>query len=67
MSVMIEASGAVRPCFFHPAVGNLRQRSLTQLMTEELPAFRRGLSVPEDDTCRGCVCTIRVGLKSKLW
>jgi MoaA/NifB/PqqE/SkfB family radical SAM enzyme len=67
MSVMIEASGAVRPCFFHPAVGNLRQRTLTQLVRGELPAFRRGLSVPDDQTCRRCVCTIRVGLRSKLW
>jgi MoaA/NifB/PqqE/SkfB family radical SAM enzyme len=67
MSVMIEASGAVRPCFFHPAVGNLRQKPLTQLVRDELPAFRRALRVPDDETCRRCVCTIRVGVRSKLW
>lgn len=67
MSVMIEASGAVRPCFFHPAVGNLRQRPLADLLHKEMPSFRRALSVPDDDTCRRCVCTIRVGLRSKIW
>jgi Fe-coproporphyrin III synthase len=67
MSVMIEASGDVRPCFFHPAVGNLRQRSLRALLGHEMPAFRRGLRVAEDATCQRCVCTIKVGLRSKLW
>jgi MoaA/NifB/PqqE/SkfB family radical SAM enzyme len=67
MSVMIEASGAVRPCFFHPAVGNLRERPLAELLHREMPAFRRGLKVSEDPTCERCVCTIKVGLRSHLW
>jgi Fe-coproporphyrin III synthase len=67
MSVMIEASGDVRPCFFHPAVGNIRQRSLRELLGLEMPEFRRRLRVAEDATCQRCVCTIKVGLRSKLW
>jgi MoaA/NifB/PqqE/SkfB family radical SAM enzyme len=67
MSVLIEADGAVRPCFFHPAVGNLRERPLRDLLRAEMPAFRRGLRVATDVTCGRCVCTIRTGLRSKLW
>jgi radical SAM protein with 4Fe4S-binding SPASM domain len=67
MSVMIEASGDVRPCFFHPAVGNLRKRPLRALLGYEMPAFRRKLSVADDPTCQRCVCTIKVGLRSKMW
>jgi Fe-coproporphyrin III synthase len=67
MSVLIEADGAVRPCFFHPAVGNLRQRSLADLLGREMPVFRRGLRVDRDPICARCVCTIKVGLRSKLW
>ena len=66
MSVMIEASGAVRPCFFHPAVGNLRERPLAQLLRDEMPAFRRTLNVPDNPVCARCVCTIKVGLRSAL-
>jgi MoaA/NifB/PqqE/SkfB family radical SAM enzyme len=66
MSVMIEAHGAVRPCFFHPSVGNLRQRPLEELLATAMPAFRRSLNVAENTTCQRCVCTIRVGLRSRV-
>ena len=66
MSVMIEASGDVRPCFFHPPVGNLRQRSLPELLRSVMPVFRRGLRVADNPTCQRCVCTIKVGLRSQL-
>jgi MoaA/NifB/PqqE/SkfB family radical SAM enzyme len=67
MSVLIEADGAVRPCFFHPPVGNLRQRPLRALLGQEMPAFRRALQVQSDATCGRCVCTIKVGLRSRVW
>jgi MoaA/NifB/PqqE/SkfB family radical SAM enzyme len=66
MSVMIEASGAVRPCFFHPAVGNLREQPLEELLDTAMPRFRRQLTVADNPTCQRCVCTLRVGLRSKL-
>jgi Fe-coproporphyrin III synthase len=66
-SVMIEANGDVRPCFFHPAVGNLRRRSLGAILTDALPAFRRTLDVSTHPTCARCVCTLRVGLRTRLW
>jgi MoaA/NifB/PqqE/SkfB family radical SAM enzyme len=63
---MIEASGAVRPCFFQPAVGNLRERPLDELLDVAMPAFRRGLSMADDPICRRCVCTLKVGLRSRI-
>jgi Fe-coproporphyrin III synthase len=66
-SVVIEADGSVRPCFFHPAVGSLRARPLAELLTVAMPTFRGTLDVATDPTCRRCVCTLRVGLRSKLW
>ena len=66
-SVVIEANGSVRPCFFHPPVGNLRERPLDELLAVAMPAFRRALTVATDATCQRCVCTLKVGLRSKLW
>jgi MoaA/NifB/PqqE/SkfB family radical SAM enzyme len=66
VSVMIEASGAVRPCFFHPPVGNLRERPLEELLGVAMPTFRRRLDVARDATCQRCVCTLRVGLRTKI-
>jgi MoaA/NifB/PqqE/SkfB family radical SAM enzyme len=63
-SVVIEANGAVRPCFFHQPVGNLRQRPLDELLMSAMPQFRRGLDVATNPTCQRCVCTLKVGLKS---
>jgi len=66
-SVVIEADGAVRPCFFHAPVGNLRDRPLAELLAQAMPAFRARLDVATDPVCAKCVCTLRVGLRSKLW
>ena len=66
-SLFIEANGAVRPCFFHPPVGNLRERRLADLLSDAMPAFRDALDVPTNPTCTRCVCSLNVGLRSKLW
>jgi MoaA/NifB/PqqE/SkfB family radical SAM enzyme len=66
-SVVIEADGAVRPCFFHPAVGNLRAQPLPVILDTAMPDFRRALNVATNATCQRCVCTLKVGLRSRLW
>jgi Fe-coproporphyrin III synthase len=66
-SAVVEADGAVRPCYFHPAVGNIREKRLGAILSEEMVTFRRGLNVEENQTCRKCVCTLNVGMRSKLW
>lgn len=67
MSVVVEADGAVRPCYFHRALGNLREKSLRALLSDEMVAFRRGLKVEENETCKKCVCTLKVGLRTPMW
>jgi MoaA/NifB/PqqE/SkfB family radical SAM enzyme len=66
-SLFIEADGAVRPCFFHPPVGNLRERPLADLLSDAMPAFRAALDVATNAVCTRCVCSLNVGLRSKLW
>jgi len=63
-SAVVEADGAVRPCYFHPVVGNIRERSLREILAHEMVAFRRGLNVAQNATCTRCVCTLRVGLRA---
>ena len=59
VSAVVEANGAVRPCFFHPPIGNVREASLDRILREDLPRFRRKLSVVKDPLCERCVCSIR--------
>jgi Fe-coproporphyrin III synthase len=67
MSVVIEADGAVRPCFFHEAVGNIRRAPLQSILSGNLRAFRSTLDMSADRVCRQCVCSIRTGWKSAPW
>ncbi|MGE5263502.1 MAG: radical SAM protein [Acidobacteriota bacterium] len=67
MSVVVEADGNVRPCYFHPAVGNVRAKSLSAILRDEMVVFRRGLNVAENKVCRKCVCTLKTGLRSRVW
>lgn len=67
VSAVIEANGDVRPCFFHKAVGNVRRAPLETLVRERLPAFRARLEVPSDETCRRCVCSLKVNWSRAPW
>ncbi|MGH9321079.1 MAG: radical SAM protein, partial [Vicinamibacteria bacterium] len=60
VSAVVEANGAVRPCFFHEPVGNVRERPLAELLRRELPDFRRALDVATNSLCERCVCSIRM-------
>ena len=65
-SAVVEADGSVRPCFFHRVVGNIREGGLREILANEMVEFRRGLQMAQDVTCRRCVCTLRVGLRTPL-
>jgi MoaA/NifB/PqqE/SkfB family radical SAM enzyme len=67
MSVVIEADGAVRPCFFHEAVGNIRRAPLRSILDGNLRAFRGALDMSANQLCRQCVCSIRTGWRSAPW
>lgn len=59
VSAVVEADGAVRPCFFHPPIGSLHEVPLDEVLTSDRAvAFRRGLDVATDPVCRTCVCTL---------
>jgi Fe-coproporphyrin III synthase len=66
-SAVVESDGTVRPCFFQPKVGNVREKSLRGLLDDEMVRFRRGLKVACDATCQRCVCSLRVGMRSRMW
>jgi MoaA/NifB/PqqE/SkfB family radical SAM enzyme len=61
VSAVLEPGDRLRPCFFHPvyeANPNL-QKSLN---SDSAIAFRRGLDVSHNQTCRRCVCSLNLPL-----
>lgn len=61
VSTVIEADGSVRPCFFHPAHGNLHQQSLPDILNGEAATrFRKTLNMAQNETCRRCVCSLHL-------
>lgn len=62
VSTVIESDGTVRPCFFHPPLGNVREAgSLAAVLgSAAATAFRRGLDVTTDPICRRCVCSLNL-------
>jgi Fe-coproporphyrin III synthase len=59
-SAVIDADGAIRPCFFHKPIGRLGQgHSLFEIVNGfEALAFRTGLHVETNPVCRRCVCSL---------
>jgi MoaA/NifB/PqqE/SkfB family radical SAM enzyme len=61
VSAVLEANGDVRPCFFHPTVGNTAGTTLAQVLNGPAAvAFRQSLIVDENPICRRCVCSLYV-------
>ena len=61
VSAVIEASGEVRPCFFHPSLGNIHNQSLHEIMNSpEALKFRANLDVATNPICRRCVCSLHI-------
>jgi Fe-coproporphyrin III synthase len=61
VSAVIEASGDVRPCFFHPAYGNVHAQRFQQIVNSpEAIRFRAGLDIASNPICRRCVCSLYV-------
>jgi Fe-coproporphyrin III synthase len=65
VSAVIEASGDVRPCFFHPVVGNIHGQPLAEVVNgPEALRFRANLDVENNPTCRQCVCSLYIRRKT---
>jgi MoaA/NifB/PqqE/SkfB family radical SAM enzyme len=67
VSVVVEANGSVRPCFFHRAIGNIRDTPIATIVTENLRAFRQSLDVGADPVCVRCVCSLKTSWRSAPW
>ncbi len=67
VSTVVEADGTVRPCFFHPPLGNIRQQSLEKILnSDEAIRFRRDLDMDSNSTCVKCVCYLNLSPRTKL-
>lgn len=61
VSAVIEAGGDVRPCFFHPPLGNAHDGALHEILNSpEALEFRRNLDIASDPICQRCVCSLYV-------
>ena len=62
VSSVIESDGTVRPCFFHPPMGNLRTAGSLEAVLNSPAAlsFRAALDVATDPVCRRCVCNLNL-------
>ncbi|HEV3199746.1 MAG TPA: radical SAM protein [Bryobacteraceae bacterium] len=61
VSAVVETNGDVRPCFFHPPIGNTAGATLDEVLNgPEALAFRDELKVAENPTCQKCVCSLWV-------
>jgi MoaA/NifB/PqqE/SkfB family radical SAM enzyme len=61
VSAVIEADGAVRPCFFHPPLGNIHEKALIDILNSGAAVdFRRELDIPNNPICQKCVCSLYI-------
>jgi MoaA/NifB/PqqE/SkfB family radical SAM enzyme len=67
VSVVIEADGTVRPCFFHDSIGNIREQPFEQILNGgKAYRFRKELDMATNDTCKRCVCYLNLSPATKL-
>ncbi|MDN3548003.1 radical SAM protein [Mucilaginibacter aquaedulcis] len=67
VSTVVEADGAVRPCFFMDTIGNIRDKPLNDILnSDEAIAFRRSLDTSANLTCVKCVCSLNLSPLTSL-
>ena len=67
VSTVIEADGTVRPCFFHEAIGNIKEQGLDDILnSENAIAFRKSLDIDKNPTCEKCVCYLNLSARARL-
>ncbi len=61
VSAVIEAEGDVRPCFFHPPLGNIHSQTFENIVNgPQALRFRNQLDVAANPVCRRCVCSLYI-------
>lgn len=59
VSAVIESTGDVRPCFFHPKYGNTADGDFASIInSQQAIDFRKNLSIDRDPICQKCVCSL---------
>ena len=59
VSAVLETDGTVRPCFFHRSIGNVRNKTLEDVLNgSQARGFRENLEVATNPICRNCVCSL---------
>jgi Fe-coproporphyrin III synthase len=59
VSAVLEVDGTVRPCFFHPSIGNLQNSTLEEVVNSATALdFRSNLDIPGNPVCARCVCSL---------
>lgn len=67
VSAVIEATGEVRPCFFHPPLGNIHDQTLQEIVNGPAALrFRRDLDIATNPICGPCVCSLYIPPHDKL-
>jgi MoaA/NifB/PqqE/SkfB family radical SAM enzyme len=67
VSVVVEANGSVRPCFFHESIGSIRRAPLAAIVAGNLRVFRQSLDVRANPVCARCVCSLNTSWRSAPW
>lgn len=67
VSIVVEANGTVRPCFFHDRIGNVRETPLETIVTGTLRNFRDTLTVSRNPVCERCVCSLKTSWRRAPW
>lgn len=68
VSVVIEADGSVRPCFFHDTLGSVKNENLTSILnSEKSVAYRKNLDTKKNPTCEKCVCYLNLSPTNKFY
>ena len=67
VSTVIEADGTIRPCFFHPASGNMHHETLEHILNSDAAvSFRKSLDTHQNPTCARCVCSLYLSPGNKI-
>ena len=66
VSAVVEADGALRPCFFHHPIGNLRDGPLHDVLNgRDALNFRKQLNVQTNPVCQSCVCSLYIPAEAR--
>lgn len=68
VSAVVEADGAVRPCFFHDSLGSIKEASLTEILNSpESRDYRKKLNTQTNETCVKCVCYLNLSPRNNSY